>query len=185
MPVKSLPLRSSLGRRCFLAQFASLPLLACGPPVTRDPADYAPGWQLEDVQPASERYEEEYGPDGFAGKTLLVALLSGENDRAAGVARALESLYEECLDEGLDVSFCVVNQAGDESASSLTEEVTFPVFQDRADVDAWSRHRGRAFDVFVYDDGGATLEVANLGAEQGDTLSDAMHARLKGALSVE
>jgi hypothetical protein len=185
MPSKSLRLRSSLGRRCFLAQFAALPLVACGPPVTRDPADRAPGWQLVDVQPASDRYEDEYGPEGFAGTTLLVALLSGENDRAPGVARALESLYEECSDEGLDVSFCIVNGAGDESASALFEEVSFPVFQDRADVDAWGRHHGRAFDVFVYDGGGATLEEANLAAEGGDTLSEAMHARLKNALSAE
>jgi hypothetical protein len=184
MPVNFLSLRSSLGRRCFLAQFAAISLVACGPPVTRDPADRAPGWRLEDVQPTSDRYEDEYGPEGFAGTTLLVALLSGENDRAPSVARALESLYEECLDEGLDVSFCIVNRAGDESASALTEEVSFPVFQDRADVDAWGRHRGRAFDVFVYDGGGATLEETSLAVE-GDTLSEAMHARLKDALSVE
>jgi hypothetical protein len=185
MSVKFSSSRSRLGRRYLLAQFAALPLLACGPPVTSDPADRAPGWQLEDVQPASDRFEEEYGPEGFAGTTLLVALLSGENDQARAVAAALEALYEECVDEGLAVSFCIVNKAGDEGASALTEVVGFPVFQDRADVDAWGRHRGRAFDVFVYDAGGATLEATNLATETSGTLSDAAHARLKNALSAD
>ena len=101
------------------------------------------------------------------------------------MAAALESLYQECLDEDLVGSFCLVNRAGDEDASALAEAVSFPVFQDRADVGAWQRHHGRAFDVFVYDSGGSVLEVLNIATEEGGTLSEATHSRLKKALSVE
>jgi hypothetical protein len=164
---------------------AAFSLLACGPPVTSDPADSVPGWQLVDVQPESERYEEEYGLEAFGGKTLAVALLAGESDRASEVASALESLYEECVGEGLNVSFCIVNRAGDEDAAALAEAVSFPVFQDRADVGAWRRHGGQAFDVFVYSADGAALEKLNLYNETGGTLSDSSHARLKEALTFE
>jgi hypothetical protein len=162
-----------------------IPLLSCGPPATGDPADRVPGWQLVDVQPESDRYGDEYGPEAFAGTTFAVALLPGENDRAPEVASALESLYYECLDEGLNVSFSIVNRAGDENATSLAQAVSFPVFQDRADVGAWRRHGGQAFDVFVYSPDGAALEKLNLTSETGGTLSESTHSRLKEALSFE
>jgi hypothetical protein len=179
------PFPPSLGRRKLLANFAALSLMACGPSVTGDPADRVPAWQLEDVQPASDRYEEVYGLEAFAGTALLVALLPGENDRAPELAAALESLYAECLDEGLSVSFCIVNRSGDDGASALAEAVSFPVFQDRADVGAWRRHGGVAFDVFVYSPDGVALEKLNLSREEGGALSESAQARLKEALSFE
>lgn len=167
------------------ALLSALWLFACGPPLAPDPADRVPGWQLEDVQPASARYKEEYGPEEFAGSPLLVALLAGESERAQDVARGLEALYRECLDEGHNIAFLIINRSGDAAAEALAGAVSFPVFQDRAEVDAWRRHGGRAFDVFVYAPDGAALEKLNLSSEAGEELSKATRARLKAALTVE
>ncbi len=130
-----------------------------------------PQWELSDFQPASERFEQVYGPAAFEAKVTVVALLAGWCPFCQRQAMMLEQLDQELDGEGVDVNFVVVNAINadtdeyrenllyvrgedgeltvDENGE-LVERCTAPMFQDVEAVDAWGMHNGQKDDIIVY-----------------------------------
>jgi hypothetical protein len=150
-----------LSRRSLLGAGCCMPLLACGSeaePKPTDPGAPAPGWKLQDFQPASDRYTETYGLDAFRGTPVLVALLSGSCNTCGGIAYLLNDLQQQWLAEGLVVTFCAINSVDDGNGQFLIDQCAFPLFQDDPATNAWSMHGGTKDDIFVYSSGGLLVE---------------------------
>ncbi|MCB9506754.1 MAG: hypothetical protein H6700_11115 [Myxococcales bacterium] len=111
-----------------------------------------PLWALRDVQPQSCGAGAIYGLDAFHGHVTVVALLSATCGYCLAQAQKLEEMAATFEAMGQDVEFAIVNHAPTaEQAGALLERVSFPVFQDVAEVDAWGLLDGAKDDFFVYD----------------------------------
>ena len=76
----------------------------------------------------------------------------------------MEDMKDELDFEGLDVQFVIVNQAGSiAQQANLTNNTTFPVFQDTFDMDAWEMHDGKKDDIYIYDENGVLTHYFTLG----------------------
>ena len=76
----------------------------------------------------------------------------------------MEDMKDELEFEGLAVQFVIVNQAASiAQQANLTNNTTFPVFQDTFDMDAWEMHDGKKDDIYIYDENGALAHYFTLG----------------------
>ncbi|MCA9697738.1 MAG: redoxin domain-containing protein [Myxococcales bacterium] len=114
------------------------------------PADYsqpatpkAPGstwayFELVDFQPQSCNFGQSYSLETFKGRVTLVSLMRSTCMICQGTIEKLEQMYQQLSDEGYEVWFVVINQHGyDASQQEFIDRVSFPLLQDRVEVDAW------------------------------------------------
>jgi hypothetical protein len=84
-------------------------------------------------------------------------------------------MHKELKAAGRDVVVVVVNIVGaEDTQAELTKSSEYPVFQDVAAVNAWSRHGGYKDDLFVYGSDGKLVRYLKFGGEVDTNLSDAM-----------
>ncbi len=116
-----------------------------------------PEWELEDIQPQSERFGQTYGLDAFQGKPVFVAFLVGWCGYCRSQALELEKLRTDPMFS--DVTFVVVhgasaNTAEDKKAILETEDGQprhgMIVFQDTEAINAWGQHGGAKDDFYIY-----------------------------------
>jgi len=135
------------------------------------PGAEAPAWELNDFQPQSCGYGKSYGLERFRGHTTLVGLFSGWCDFCQAQAVELEHMRQELLMEGRDVQFVIINSAdavGDQQA--LVDRCAFPLFQDTAEVNAFSLHGGVKDDLIIYDREGLVSAFLPGSGEEGPTI---------------
>ena len=73
------------------------------------------------------------------------------------------------------VKFVVVNDVSANSASDqkqLTDRCSFPLLQDRSDVQAWKQHFGGKDDFYIYDSQGKLVHYLPYGGTVDTNLSD-------------
>lgn len=179
-----------------MAMALTLAASACGPE-TQDATDPRcgqqdlpaceagwPTWQLEDVQPDSERFGQTYGLDVFDGKVVFVAYLVGWCPYCQAQTTKLEQMREELAAEGVEVAFVTVHGASANNAEdqeALTSRCSFPILQDTDDAGVWSTSGGGKDDFFIYGPDGTQL--AYLQPSDGTNLNDAdQYASLKARL---
>lgn len=163
----------------------------CGIAGCKDALKLAPGWTLEDVQPASTRFRESYGLSSYRGKPVVVAFLVGWCPYCRQQAIKLEQLQGEL---GQDAQIVILHGATadkdedraaliymDPSAQEKMYRTTLPIFQDKESVDAWGLHGGVKDDLFVYDAQGRLFKHMRP-ADGTDLSTDAGYANLKQAI---
>lgn len=132
-----------------------------------------PNWTLYDFQPLSCGAGSYYGLDQFQGQPTLVVLLSAGCSYCLGQTVKLEELWWELQGQGHEFSFVVVNlQTMAERASNLTDRGSFAMFQDTADVAAWTLHGGGKDDFYFYDTDGILRAYYPARGSVETTLSD-------------
>lgn len=138
-------------RRALIVGSALTVACAGDEPKPNEPGAPAPGWQLEDFQPLSERFQQVYGLEAFRGSVLLVALYAGWCNTCQGAASVLSALVEEWRAEGIDLRAVAVNEANAlYDQRQLVDRWMHPLFQDTDEVDAFRQHGGTRDDMFVY-----------------------------------
>lgn len=144
----------------------------------------APSWQLPDIQPQSSRFDQTYGLEAFSGRPLLVALFSAWCGFCRSQAGHLEQLQSELASEGVELALVAVNGADAEAeAELLVDLVSYPVFQDSDEVDAWAQQGGQRDDLFVYDAAGKLSAFLPYGGAQETRLDDPQgHDDVKAAV---
>ena len=173
----------------------------CGVETRCAPSDL-PAWQLEDIQPKSDRFGQTYALEAYRGKTLVVALFAGWCPYCQRQAKDLDALGAELRAEGVDLQLVAVNATSassqkdqesllylkDADGMILTDDqgqpvsrCTYPVFQDTSATDAWGMMGGGKDDLFVYTPDG-TLS-ARLTAQDGtDLQTEAGLKRVRDAI---
>lgn len=170
---------------------------SCGAQGTRCAASDWPQWQLKDIQPKSDQFEQTYGLDAFKGKTVVVALLVGWCPYCRSQAVKLEALQQELGD---DVQIVIVhgksaNAKKDQDAMLYMTEAdgsiktddqgnpisrcTMPVFQDTEAADVWGKHEGGKDDFYIYNTLGQLTTYMKGGKNLAD---DAGYAEVKKAI---
>lgn len=112
-----------------------------------------PTWQLEDVQPDSEKFGETYGLEAFDGQVVFVAYLVGWCPYCRAQTEKLEELSAELEQAGVEVQFVTVHGVSannPEDQQELTSRCSFPVLQDTEAVGAWASGMGGKDDFFIY-----------------------------------
>lgn len=170
---------------------------SCGTEGTRCAASDWPQWQLKDIQPKSDKFEQTYGLDSFRGKTVVVAFLVGWCPYCRAQAIKLEEMKKEL---GENVQIVIVhgksaNTKKDQDAMLYMTEAdgsvmkdgqdnpisrcTMPVFQDTDADDVWGKHEGGKDDFYIYN----TLGQLTTYMKGGKNLSEeAGYAEVKKAI---
>jgi len=159
--------RANWSRRSFIA-CSGLSIVGCGSdePKPNEPGAPAPRWQLEDVQPMSERFGQVYGLEAFRGSVVLIALYAGWCNTCVGVAPMLSDLVAQFTAEGLNVRTLSVNAANARAdQQSLIDVWPHPLFQDTPEIDAWGQHAGTKDDMIVYTPDGVLSAFLRWGGE--------------------
>jgi hypothetical protein len=110
-------------------------------------------WQLLDIQPESEGYLTEYGLYELPSEVTVMALLVGWWGYCVSQAGKLQEMKTQLEAEGHTVQFVLLHGSNANTASSqetMVGAVSFPVFQDTTEVDAWGLHGGGKDDIYVF-----------------------------------
>ena len=114
------------------------------PPVTTLPA-----FTLLDINPGSPGYNTSYGLSAFAGKKIVVALVSDWCNSCIAQAKMMQQLQDSAVAAGkTDVQMVLVADKQKSTPANLTKQVkNIPIFQDTAAVNAWiilnEKHAGK------------------------------------------
>lgn len=110
-----------------------------------------PVWKLVDFQPKSPRYQQTYGLESFKGKVTFVSTLATWCSFCRRQIEKMEALQKNLKADGHEVNFVVINIAsGSDSQQEFTQIASFPLFQDTAEVDAFSLHQAAKDDFYLY-----------------------------------
>ncbi|TPV97308.1 MAG: redoxin domain-containing protein [Myxococcales bacterium FL481] len=111
-----------------------------------------PEWSLDDYQPLSCGYDENYGLADFAGHVTVFGLWQGWCGFCQAQAVGLERMRLEFRAMGIEeVQFVALNGVeGLEDKQELSRRCAFPMFQDTDDVNAWAMFDGEKDDFYVY-----------------------------------
>jgi thiol-disulfide isomerase/thioredoxin len=146
-----------IARRPLIASLGLvLPAFGCSSdPEANEPGAAAPGFQLEDFQPASPRFGEKYGLAEFKGSVLFLPLFAGWCSTCIGCASILNDVYKEWQAEGLNVRVAAINPSNAVPHQKyLVEVCDFPLLQDTEQARAWDTLLGTKDDHYVYDASG-------------------------------
>jgi hypothetical protein len=126
----------------------------------------APGFELQDFQPASPRFGESYGLDEFRGGVLFLPLYAGWCNTCIGCANILNDVYKEWQAEGLNVRVAAINPANATPHQKyLVEVCDFPLLQDTEEAGAWDALLGTKDDHYVYDADGILSRFVDFTAD--------------------
>lgn len=105
------------------------------PPMTALPA-----FTLQDINPGSPGYNTSYGLQAFAGKKIVVALVSDWCNSCLAQAKMMQQLQDSAVSQGkTDVQMVLVADKQKSNPANLTKQVkNIPVLQDTAAVNAWA-----------------------------------------------
>lgn len=175
-----------LTRRHLVAGFglAAFPGACGAAPSPNEPGSVAPGFELLDFQPKSERFGESYGLDEFRGSVLLMPLYAGWCNTCVACADILNDVYLQWQAEGLNVRVCAINPSSAiRHQKRLVEVCDFALLQDTDDAKAWDALRGSKDDTYVYGpDGILRLFVDFTGDLSQMIVSQAGQARFRQAI---
>lgn len=149
-----------------------------------EPGASAPSFALEDFQPQSARFGESYGTEEFKGSVLLLPLFAAWCPDCVGCAVLLDKLYQEWLDDGLNVRIMSINSIdGRSSRQKLINACSFPLLQDTKEAKVWDTLLGSKDDHYIYTAEGVLDRYYDYDAGQRvDPLSAAGKASLRDAV---
>ncbi|RYZ09394.1 MAG: hypothetical protein EOO73_03600 [Myxococcales bacterium] len=175
-----------VARRSFISGFGVLLASACadGDPAQNEPGATAPSFLLEDFQPKSPRFGEAYGVEEFRGSVLLMPLFAAWCPDCVACALLLDGVYQEWLEEGLNVRVMSINSDdGRSSRHKLVDVCSFPLLQDTAEANVWGQLQGARDDHYIYTPTGVLDRFYDYGAGQRvDPLSAPGKAALRDAI---
>ncbi|HKY35703.1 MAG TPA: redoxin domain-containing protein [Polyangiaceae bacterium] len=119
---------------------------------SNEPGAKAPGFRLEDFQPASPRFGETYGLDEFRGSVLFLPLYAGWCNTCIGCATILNRVYKEWQSEGLNVRVAAINPSNAiPHQRYLVDVCDYSLLQDTEATGAWDALLGTKDDHYIYD----------------------------------
>lgn len=141
----SKPLTMKFGNRQFQLTFQGLglsgKLVSAGNPTATcgQKGIPLPQWQLADINPGSPGFKNTYGLDAFAGKKVVVALVSDWCNSCRAQAQLMQKLQDQAIASGhSDVQMVLIADKAKSDPSQLIKQVkTIPIFQDTSAVNAW------------------------------------------------
>jgi hypothetical protein len=149
-----------------------------------EPGAPAPGFKLEDFQPASPRFGETYGLAEFRGSVLVLPLYAGWCDTCIGCCSILNDVYKEWQADGLNVRVAAINPINAlPHQKYLVEVCDFPLLQDTEEVRAWDTLLGSRDDTYFYDAEGILSKFIDFKADLAEMIvSDAGKALFRQAV---
>lgn len=98
-----------------------------------------PQWQLADINPGSAGFGKTYGLEAFAGKKVVVALVSDWCNSCLAQAQLMQTLQDQAVSSGHnDVQLVLIADKQKTKPANLIAKVkNIPVFQDTAGANAW------------------------------------------------
>jgi hypothetical protein len=144
-----------------MRQVALVLLTACslGPPDVGDPV---PGFELEDVNPASASFGERIGPSTFSGERQVWYFGHSNCGYCSTQFGLLDQMVAELDAEGGAPPVAGINAAGLEEHNDLIMEGrVLPWLQDPFD-DVWSSWGAEWRDIFVVDGSGIVVDKRSL-----------------------
>jgi hypothetical protein len=175
-----------LQRRPLLTGFGMMLLpLGCSDELQPvEPGAPAPGFKLEDFQPASARFGETYGLDEFRGSVLVLPLYAGWCDTCIGCCSILNDVYKQWQADGLNVRVAAINPINAlPHQKYLVEVCDFPLLQDTEEVRAWDALQGSRDDTYFYDAHGTLSKFIDFKANLAEMIvSEAGQALFRDAV---
>ena len=100
-----------------------------------------PQFQLVDISPNSPGFNKKYGLEAFAGKKVVVALVSDWCNSCRAQAKMMQQLQDSANANGkADTVMVLINDKQKSNPADLFSQIkNIPIFQDVAGVDAWGK----------------------------------------------